>query len=141
MSLSKSRFALISAAAVAVAGLSVACSSESSGPRNGVGNGATGPTGAAGASNTGGLNGGGGQISGAGAATVGGQVSGAGTPGAGGVASGGVGNGTAGSAGGPIVLGPGNRCELAGVTVAKGTTLLVDDVEDAGCQASAAARR
>ena len=130
MSLSKSRFALISAAAVAVASLSVACSSESSGPRNGVGNGATGPTGTAGASNTGGLNGSGGQISGAGAATVGGQVSGAGTPGAGGVSSGGVGTGTAGSAGGPIVLGPGNRCELAGVTVAKGTTLLVDDVED-----------
>src|SRR6185503_149029 len=63
-------------------------------------------------------------------AAVGGNGA-AGLPGTGGAqASGGVGTGGVGAGGGPVVLPPGNRCELAGVTVAKGTTLLVDDVED-----------
>lgn len=124
-----SRFSAIAASSLALLGLSLACSpGVDSGPRDIIGSGA-GTTATAGASSAGGINGGGGVVSGAGASSVGGVNSGAGVPGAGGVASGGVASGGM-SGSGPIMLGPGNRCELAGVTVAKGTTLLVDDVED-----------
>ena len=125
------RTAVFAAGVFTLGSLAPACSPEAgTGPRNGNGNGASGPVGSAGAgtfagaTSTGGINGG------AGAATVGGAGNVAGTPAAGGVNSGGI--SSTGGAGGtkPVVLGPGNRCELAGVTVAKGTTLLVDDVED-----------
>jgi predicted chitinase len=97
--------------------LSSACSSSGSGDSNN-----TGAQPGAGVSN----GGAGGALSGAGVPGAGGP--GGGVPG-GGVSNGGVSSGgTSGS--GPVVLGPGNRCVLAGVTVAKGTTLLVDDVED-----------
>jgi len=123
-----SRFALVSIGCWAVSS-SLGCSSEAAGPR--ANNGASGAaaSGAGGVNGGGGINAGGGTNSGAGATAVGGINGGAGTPGVGGVSPGGAGT-TGGSAGGPIVLGPGNRCELAGVTVAKGTTMLVDDVED-----------
>lgn len=103
-----------------------ACSSGAGGERDGQST--AGQPGAGGAGNVGGDHLGG-IPNGAGAAALGGDATG-GLPGGGGAnATGGV--ATAGSGGGgPVVLPPGNRCELAGVTVAKGTTLLVDDVED-----------
>ena len=124
------RFALFSAGALTLASLGPACSPEAgSGPRGATG-GATNPVGSGGANNFAGASSSGGINSSAGAAPLGGAGSIAGTPGAGGVGTGGVGTGGVGTGGRPVVLGPGNRCELAGVTVAKGTTLLVDDVED-----------
>jgi predicted chitinase len=122
-----SSFSRVCSVVFAVSGL-IGCSSEGPGPRSNNGTSGAGPLGTGGINGGGGLNGGG-LNSGAGATATAGTNNGAGTPGAGGVSSGGVAT-TGGTAGGPVVLGPGNRCELAGVTVAKGTTMLVDDVED-----------
>jgi len=128
------RVAQLTASFLALVALGPACSPE-------VATGAR-PSGDAGATSTGGAStttgggistgtGGSGVVNGAGSGgVVGGAGSVAGSVGSGGVVSSGGVTNNGGTGGGPKVLGPGNRCELAGVTVAKGTTLLVDDVED-----------
>jgi predicted chitinase len=107
-------------ACMAALTLGTACSSSGSGD-----SGNTGAQPGGGGLSGGGAPGAGGSLNSGGAPTgTAGSVPGVGGVGAGGVASGGM------SGSGPVMLPPGNRCELAGVTVAKGTTLLVDDVED-----------
>jgi predicted chitinase len=125
------RGAPLAAGFLAIFGFAAGCSPDvGTGARPTGNTGAAGP-GSGGANNTvGGGVGMGGSGVGAGAAVVGGADSVAGSVGTGGVVGGGGLSSNAGAGGGPKVLGPGNRCELAGVTVAKGTTLLVDDVED-----------
>jgi len=128
------RFAALSAGVLLAQSL-FACSSEGdSGPRSApgsgnAGTGATAPVGVSGAGSLGGAGNVAGSLSNGAGGVVGGDTAMAGTSSMGGaVTNGGVSSG--GGGGGPIKLGPGNRCELAGVTVAKGTTLLVDDIED-----------
>jgi predicted chitinase len=121
------RLMLAASSAVTLAFVLGCSPSTGSGARGGD-NGQGASPGSGGAGNFSGNNPGG-SVNGAGASAVGGNGAG-GIVGGGGIASGGVGTAGVGTGGGPVVLPPGNRCELVGVTVAQGTTLLVDDVED-----------
>lgn len=123
----------VSAGLLGLVAAAPACSSDSSSDPRGGNAAGTGTIGTAGVTGVGGAGSVAGNTGVGGAGVVGGAsnpAGGSGNPVGGDGSVGGMSAaGTTGTGGKPP-LGPGNRCELAGVTIAKGTTLLVDDVED-----------